>query len=254
MFIRELGAGPAVVVLLHGAPSPAEDFNDLANELAHRYRVLVPDLPGYGQSPAGDLSYAAVNQRLRDELAARSIDRVHALVGFSGGVLRALYLMLRAGLDCGVLVSLAGLAGLDAEGRAAMKGFADLARADPAILSSPAMLELMGNRMLSPAWRARHPEDVARVAAWCRLMTPRDLADELDATSTAEDLHPELANVSARIYARVGELDQACPLVLSQALVHGVASARLDVVPGCGHALLIEDAAATQRAVVQAIG
>src|SRR5512144_999077 len=49
-------AGPAenpgapVVVLLHGSPGGKHDFGGVAPLLAKRYRVIVPDLPGFGDS------------------------------------------------------------------------------------------------------------------------------------------------------------------------------------------------------------
>src|SRR4051794_26975531 len=40
----------AVVVLLHGSPGSETDFAKLAPLLAEHYRVIVPDLPGFGSS------------------------------------------------------------------------------------------------------------------------------------------------------------------------------------------------------------
>src|SRR5262245_29223428 len=48
---REAGpvSGPAVL-LLHGFPTSSHMFRNLIPELADRYRVVAPDLPGFGQS------------------------------------------------------------------------------------------------------------------------------------------------------------------------------------------------------------
>jgi pimeloyl-ACP methyl ester carboxylesterase len=46
-------AGPAngpVLLLLHGFPTSSHMFRDLIPKLADRYRVVAPDLPGFGQS------------------------------------------------------------------------------------------------------------------------------------------------------------------------------------------------------------
>src|SRR3954469_8856345 len=46
-------AGPAqapVLLLLHGFPSSGHMFRDLIPALADRYRVIAPDLPGFGQT------------------------------------------------------------------------------------------------------------------------------------------------------------------------------------------------------------
>src|SRR5437588_3105090 len=38
------------VILIHGSPGHKEDFRSLAPRLAERYRVIAPDLPGFGNS------------------------------------------------------------------------------------------------------------------------------------------------------------------------------------------------------------
>jgi pimeloyl-ACP methyl ester carboxylesterase len=51
IFYREAGAKNApVLLLLHGFPSAGHMFRDLIPQLADRYRVIAPDLPGFGQS------------------------------------------------------------------------------------------------------------------------------------------------------------------------------------------------------------
>ena len=53
VFYREAGPvdGP-VVLLLHGFPTSSHMFRDLIPELAKRYRVIAPDLPGFGHTKA----------------------------------------------------------------------------------------------------------------------------------------------------------------------------------------------------------
>lgn len=50
--VRELGDGPPLV-LLHGVPTSGALYRDVMAPLAQRYRVIAPDLPGYGESDAG---------------------------------------------------------------------------------------------------------------------------------------------------------------------------------------------------------
>lgn len=62
VFYRE--AGPAngpVLLLLHGFPSASHMFRDLIPLLAGRYRVIAPDLPGFGNTvapPRGEFEYS----------------------------------------------------------------------------------------------------------------------------------------------------------------------------------------------------
>jgi pimeloyl-ACP methyl ester carboxylesterase len=55
IFYREAGAKNApVLLLLHGFPSSSHMFRDLIPQLADRYRVIAPDLPGFGHTKAPD--------------------------------------------------------------------------------------------------------------------------------------------------------------------------------------------------------
>lgn len=61
VFYREAGPadGPALL-LLHGFPSASHMFRDLIPLLADSYRVIAPDLPGFGQTkapPRGSFAY-----------------------------------------------------------------------------------------------------------------------------------------------------------------------------------------------------
>jgi pimeloyl-ACP methyl ester carboxylesterase len=65
VFYREAGPADApVILLLHGFPTSGHMFRDLIPLLADRYRVIAPDLPGYGQTKApkrGDFDYTFDN-------------------------------------------------------------------------------------------------------------------------------------------------------------------------------------------------
>lgn len=53
VFYREAGPADApILLLLHGFPSASHMFRDLIPLLADRYRIIAPDLPGFGQTRA----------------------------------------------------------------------------------------------------------------------------------------------------------------------------------------------------------
>lgn len=62
IFYREAGAADApVILLLHGFPTSGHMFRDLMPALADRYRVIAPDLPGFGNTlapPRGTFDYS----------------------------------------------------------------------------------------------------------------------------------------------------------------------------------------------------
>jgi pimeloyl-ACP methyl ester carboxylesterase len=61
VFYREAGpSGAPVILLLHGFPTASHMFRDLIPLLADRFRLIAPDLPGFGQTkapPRGTFDY-----------------------------------------------------------------------------------------------------------------------------------------------------------------------------------------------------
>lgn len=55
MFVAETGTGPAVVMLHGGGPgaSGVSNYSRNIDALAQQFRVIVPDMPGYGRSAKG---------------------------------------------------------------------------------------------------------------------------------------------------------------------------------------------------------
>jgi pimeloyl-ACP methyl ester carboxylesterase len=49
LFYRETGAGPAIL-LLHGFPFDGRIWLSFSESLKHSFRMIIPDLPGFGQS------------------------------------------------------------------------------------------------------------------------------------------------------------------------------------------------------------
>ncbi len=84
---RPSGTGEQpVVILVHGSPGHKEDFHTLAPELAKSYRVIAPDLPGFGGSTEDipDYSIRAHAHYVVELMDALGIERAH-LLGFSMG-------------------------------------------------------------------------------------------------------------------------------------------------------------------------
>ncbi|MEU9343081.1 alpha/beta fold hydrolase [Streptomyces sp. NPDC048278] len=98
IFVAETGEGPPVLLLHGGGPGASGVSNYSRNiaELAKEYRVVVPDLPGYGRSTKGvDRSdpFGHLADHIRGVLDRLGLDRAH-LVGNSYGGACALRLAL----------------------------------------------------------------------------------------------------------------------------------------------------------------
>lgn len=87
-------ANAPTVVMIHGFTGSKENWYPLARELRGRYRLVVPDLPGWGESerkPGGDYGFVAQAERVAAFIRAVSPNKPVVLLGHSmGGGIAAL--------------------------------------------------------------------------------------------------------------------------------------------------------------------
>jgi pimeloyl-ACP methyl ester carboxylesterase len=245
MEIYEAGSGPAVV-LLHGTPSPVTYFAPVIEALAPTRRVLCPVLPGYaGSAPhAGGYGLWEIARLFADELASRGVHEA-AVLGYSYGAYRAIAMALAGSLKVTRLHLLSGFAGFDEPACVERQQMAAALRARAFDLH-PVFVQMV----LPPAYAAANPAVAAEIAGWIELASPDVLADEVDA-STIDDLRPRLHELDIPVLARVGELDPSATPAMSRAMIERVRGGVLEIAPGGGHALLIEDRAETTASVVR---
>ncbi len=76
----------STIVLLHGSPMASEIFDGLRSQLAERYRLIIPDLPGFGRSQRSVSDYSIVSHArcLEALLEGLQVSKCH-LVGYSMG-------------------------------------------------------------------------------------------------------------------------------------------------------------------------
>jgi pimeloyl-ACP methyl ester carboxylesterase len=245
MHVRDFGTG-IPVLLLPGCPTPAEHMMPLARLLSARHRVLLPDLPGYGESPKleGEYTIRRAQRVIEDALLERGV-RELAIVGMSVGAYRAFALSLSSRLQVNAVVSLGGFANMPREARDTLRQFATMLRAGSNVR------EAFLARMFSERYMKSHPREMQDVSTWLEQSDRAVVAAELDATANGDDLISGIRQLSIPILLRVGERDVATPPVFSEEIARNARNATLEVVPGCGHLLLLEDwdrtAAAIQR-------
>lgn len=95
MYYVKKGSGP-VLVLIHGFPDSGEIWEPLASVLSEYFTLIMPDLPGSGNSELkGDTSLAEMAAGLKKILDAEGINKAviagHSMGGYTGLAFARLY-------------------------------------------------------------------------------------------------------------------------------------------------------------------
>jgi 3-oxoadipate enol-lactonase len=225
----EIGFGPPLF-LFHSLLSDRASFDAVAPELSRSYRVIVPELPGFGRSQAIYGGLAAVADRMADAVKEASGGEKAIVLGNGYGGFVALQMAIRhPGIasryifaDCGAAFS--------EPGREAFRNMAAASRAKGlAAISDVAM-----RRLFAPEFQAQNPDLMAdRRAAF--LKTDEDVFRDACGQLAELDLRPQLAKVTVPALVVVGEQDEATPPPMSHELAGLLPDARLKIIPGCAH-------------------
>jgi pimeloyl-ACP methyl ester carboxylesterase len=102
---EDYGSGP-IALLIHGSPGNAKAWARVGERLAARYRVIAPDLPGYGETtpqPLGQEPHVSYASELVEALT-RHVGIPAVLAGHSYGGVVALAVALRGNVPIEALV------------------------------------------------------------------------------------------------------------------------------------------------------
>ncbi len=235
---REQGDGPPLV-LLHGWSMSHAVFSELAGFLAGDYRLLMPDLPGHGQSAAVEpCRLASFAQILADWLKHLGLAEV-ALLGWSLGGQLALQFSADFPQQVGRLLLLATTprfcagdnwsAGLPASELRALRR--SLQKRHRSSMGSFFDLQFKGEDL-----SAERRREIIGFA-----VRPATLPDAEAALATLdilgqEDLRPLLAAIDRQTLVIHGENDQIIPCAAGRYLSESLPHAELVTLAGIGHA------------------
>jgi len=223
------GDGPPLF-LFHSLLSDRASFDAVVPELSKSFRVIVPELPGFGRSRAVSGGLAAVADRMA-EAVEHAADGEEAIVlgnGYGGFV--ALQMAIRyPGIATKLVLADCGAA-FSEPGREAFRGMAAASREK----GLAAITDVAMRRLFAPKFQAAHPELMRdRREAFLRT-DPEVFRAACDALAGL-DLRPELGKVRAPALVLVGEHDEATPPPMSHELAAGLPRAYLEIIPGCAH-------------------
>jgi len=225
----EIGYGPPLV-LLHSLLSDRASFDAIAPALSRSFRVVVPELPGFGRSQPVIGELADIADRMAEAVKEASAGQAPIVLGNGYGGFVALQMAIRHPAiasrfifaDCGAAFSEGG--------REAFRNMAAASKTK----GLAAITDVAMRRLFAPAFQAQHPELMAdRRAAFLRT---NEEVFRAACTQLAElDLRSELHKVKVPALVVVGEHDEATPPPMSHELAALLPDARLKIIAGCAH-------------------
>jgi 3-oxoadipate enol-lactonase len=227
-----LGDG-APVVLLHPFPVNHEFWLPVAEVLAGRYRVILPDLRGHGDSEAGE--GPATMERHADDLASvmddADIGRAPiAGVSIGGYTLFEFWRKHRGRVGALGLFNTKAPAD-NAEGRAARLKAAE----DVLERGTETFFETMIQRVLSPTTRETRPDLAEGALRMMRKMSPADIFEVQRGMAERPDSVETLKSINVPTLIVTGE-DDAMTGVNEATLMHQhIAGSEMSVIPRAGH-------------------
>ena len=233
---RQVGDGPAVV-MLHGYVGDGDaTWHRQLSALGGEFRVVAWDAPGAGSSadPPEAFGMDGYVDCLSELLAALGVVSPH-LVGLSFGGALALALAARHPGLARSLVVVSGYAG--------WAGSLPPDDADRRLTQAMTLSELTSDELVAkllPTMFATPPAtaDVERFAASVGAFHPAGF--RAMARASAEDLRGRLAGINVPTLLVYGDQDVRAPLPVATHLHRAIAGSELTVLPGLGHVCNLE--------------
>ena len=171
--LDELGAGDPLL-LLHGFPATGRLWSGVAPRLAEHFRLLVPDLAGYGESRSARIDMHSQADFMLELLDLRGLARV-CVVAHDVGTAVAQLMVAQAPERVSKLVLMDGVCGTEW----AMEAIGSIQSWDPlkAARLAPVLARKLGKsaRKMLSAWEGE--EGGLRLIAAARALDPRQTAD-----------------------------------------------------------------------------
>lgn len=243
---RDQGTGPGVV-LLHAFPLDSSMWEDQIAALADRFRVVAPDLPGFGSSAvSAGLTMDSIADVVAELLDHLGMNERVVVGGVSMGGYAALGFARLYPQRVRALILADTKADPDDEPARANRDRKIRLAADH---GPAAIVDEMMPKLLAPETVATRP-DVVRLVRDIGTRQPLDgLLAGLRALRDRPDARPGLGHISFPTLVVVGEHDAATPPDKARELAAVIPNARLVTIPAAGHLSNLENPAAFTSAV-----
>ena len=245
LYYEVMGDGPTVL-LLHAFPANHRLCVPVADMLASRYRVILPDLRGHGgstpgQGPATMEKHAADLLRLCD---AEQVGRaVFAGVSIGGYALFEFWRRHRERVAGLVFCNTKAAPDSDQARADRLRSADDVEQHGPA-----AFLDDMAGKLVGATTRANRPDIQAAARQLMAKMSVAGIAAVQRGMAARPDSLPTLATINVPTLVIAGEED-ITPLADLQAIQQGIRGSQITVIAKAGHYAILEKPAEVGRAI-----
>lgn len=237
IYYESLGRGRNLV-LLHPFPANHAFWHPISELLATRYRLILPDLRGHGESGIGD-GPATVQKHAMD--LARICDdagvgrAIFAGVSIGGYVLFEFWRRYRERVDALVLSDTKAAADTDEARATRLKVAEDVEKYGPEQFISTQVPKLLGETT-----RATRPDLVGSATRMMRRTTVEGIAAAQRGMAERPDSTTTLAGINVPVLLVFGDEDQLAPIEQARAMQQRITGSVLKVIPRAGHYAMFE--------------
>jgi pimeloyl-ACP methyl ester carboxylesterase len=240
------GHGAPAIVLVHGFPLDSRIWDAQAEDLSDRYRVIAPDLRGFGQTRS-ETPFTIAS--LADDLHS-FLKELGALPCIFGGLSMGGYVALayarKYPADLRALMLIDTRAEADTpQGREGRGKMIQLVREH----GSKAVADEMFPKMMFDE-TAKHRQDIAhKLRRIMESQSPKTIEHALVALREREDQIANLPNISVPTLIVVGEHDAITPPAMSETMNKAVRHPTMVVIKRAGHMSPMEQADDVTKAI-----
>lgn len=233
----DVGAGPTVV-LLHGYPFNRSLWTEQAEVLRDRYRVVIPDLRGFGESDSAT-SPATMNHMAED--VADLMDHLEIEQAVIGGLSMGGYVALAFARQIPARVRALVLADTRAQADTEEGKQTRAQQAEKALSEGMAgIADAMLPKLLTPDTVSKRPEVVKRIRDMMLKTKPEGAAAALMGMAQRDDQTEFISSIEVPTLIAVGREDALTPVADSEAMHAKIADSRLVVIENAGHVANLE--------------
>jgi pimeloyl-ACP methyl ester carboxylesterase len=238
------------ILLIHGFPFDHAMWDEQIGALSARYRVVAPDLRGFGQSGVteGKVTMEAFADDLAALLDALGIDQPIVFCGLSMGGYVAWQFWRKYGRRVRGLIVCDTRAVADTpEAAEARRTTADrVLREGPGVL-----LDTMIPKLFAESTRKHNPEAVEAVRRMVLAADAQGIAAAARGMAQRPNVTAMLARIDCPTLVLVGEFDAISPLAEMQSLAEAIPHARLVRIAAAGHLAPLENAREANAAMLE---